>query len=98
MLQTWGWREWDNATLAVVVKAFGERFPEHNVRCTFLCVRLTVHPLCLQIVALNSNAINTPDYCLACEVMAYSKADIMVGVHGAGRSIRSYTSLNIVSC
>lgn len=32
MLQVWGWREWSNDTLAIVVKAFEKQFPDHNVR------------------------------------------------------------------
>ncbi len=48
---------------------------------------------CLQIVVMNSNSINTPSYCLACEVLAYTQADILVGVHGAGELL-----LRNVSC
>ena len=33
---------------------------------------------------MNSNTINTPEYCLACEILEFTKADILVGVHGAG--------------
>lgn len=36
------------------------------------------------IVVLSSKATKSPDYCLACDIMLYTRADILVGAHGAG--------------
>lgn len=85
MLQVWGWREWDNSTLAIVKRAFEKHFPDHNVSEISLTLTRSFFTLySQQIVTLNSNTINTAEYCLACELLEFTKADILVGVHGAG--------------
>lgn len=35
-------------------------------------------------VILSSKATNSPDYCLACDILQFARADIVVGAHGAG--------------
>jgi hypothetical protein len=35
-------------------------------------------------VVLSSKDAKSPDYCLACDVLTYTRADILVGAHGAG--------------
>lgn len=36
------------------------------------------------IVRLSSKDIQSPRYCIACDILTYSRADILVGAHGAG--------------
>jgi hypothetical protein len=58
--------------------------------CTlYVCVCMYVHYMyvCVcesQLIIKNSHSSGFDNYCLACDIIDYSKTDVLVAAHGAG--------------
>jgi hypothetical protein len=86
-------RQWGNETYERIANSFKTAFPNHQVenltinleQLLFLCYSFQ------QIIRKNSFSFQFDNYCLACDIVDYSKADIIIGAHGAGTTIEKYS-------
>ncbi len=60
--------------------------------------RLKIHFPQHKIIAFSSLRVSLLGYCLACDIVQYSTADILIGAHGAGltNAVPSTTGLGLV--